>query len=252
MKKTATAAALLALLPFANANASAPELEARLKKQYPSTKIASVRDSAIRGVYEVILGKNVAYTDESGRYMIFGHMFDMKEQKDLTAGVLESLNRVDASLLPREDAIKTVRGNGERSVFVFSDPDCPYCKKLEVELGKLDNVTIYTMLFPLDSLHPAARGKSESVWCAPDRVAAWDALMLQGKQPETRRCDNPVARNVALGDSMGINGTPTMIFEDGTMASGALQAAAIERRLSDAAARRSESKPAAVTTKGEN
>ncbi|HND25833.1 MAG TPA: DsbC family protein [Rhodocyclaceae bacterium] len=211
--------------------ASSLDLEKRLREQYPATRITCVRESAVTGLYEVVMGRNVAYTDEAGRYMVFGHLYDMKEQKDLTAAVLDELNKVDVAALPLADAIKTVRGKGERKLFVFSDPDCPYCKRLEPELAKLDNVTIYTFLYPLDGLHPDARRKAQAIWCAKDRAKAWEAFMAAGKLPEGATCDNPVERNVHLGGSLGINGTPTLIFGDGAMAPGLLPAAEIERRL---------------------
>lgn len=229
MKKLALS--ILTVILAAPVAASPLEVEKRLKDQYPATKITAVRESPAKGIYEVVMGRNVAYTDEAGRYMIFGHLYDMKEQKDLTAGVLEALNKVNTSLLPKGDAIKKVQGKGERTLFVFSDPDCPYCKRLEAELAKVDNVTIYTLLYPLDGLHPDARRKAEAIWCAEDRVKAWDAFMQKGTLPESRSCDNPVDRNVRLGNSLGINGTPTIIFEDGALAPGMLPAAEIERRL---------------------
>ena len=211
--------------------ATSLDLEKRLREQYPATRIISVQESAVKGLFEVVMGRNVAYTDEAGRYMVFGHLYDMKDQKDLTAAVLDELNKVDVAALPLADAIKTVRGKGERKLFVFSDPDCPYCKRLEPELAKLDNVTIHTFLYPLDGLHPDARRKAQAIWCAKDRAKAWEAFMAAGKLPEGVTCDNPVERNVHLGGSLGINGTPTLIFGDGAMAPGLLPAAEIERRL---------------------
>ncbi|GAB1393002.1 DsbC family protein [Rhodocyclaceae bacterium] len=211
--------------------ANTSEVEQRLKDQYPATKITSVRESPAKGIYEVIMGRNVAYTDEAGRYMIFGHLYDMKEQRDLTAGVLEALNKVDMAMLPEADAIKKIQGRGERKMFVFSDPDCPYCKRLESELAKVDNVTIYTLLYPLDGLHPDARRKAQTIWCAKDRVNAWDEFIQKGTLPESRSCDHPIERNIRLGNALGINGTPTIIFEDGAITPGMLPAAEIERRL---------------------
>jgi thiol:disulfide interchange protein DsbC len=223
---------ILAAMAVVTAIAAPADVEKRLKDQYPATKITAVRESPAKGIYEVIMGRNVAYTDEAGRYMIFGHLYDMKEQRDLTAGVLEALNKVDISTFPQADAIKSVRGKGERKIFVFSDPDCPYCKRLENELAKVDNVTIYTMLYPLDGLHRDARKKAEAIWCAKDRVKAWDEFMQKGTLPESRSCDNPIERNIRLGNAMGINGTPTIIFEDGAIAPSMLPAVEIERRLS--------------------
>ena len=223
-------AALFAATPsFAD---TAADVEKRIKENYPASKITSVRESHVKGVYEVAMGRNVAYTDVSGRYMIFGHLYDMKEQKDLTASVLEELNKIDVSGLPVADAIQIVRGNGKRKLYVFSDPDCPFCKKLESNLAQLDNVTIYTFLYPLESLHPDAKRKARAIWCAKDRSKAWDGFMANGKLPEKAACDDSaIDRNIRLGTSLGINGTPTIIFGNGRVVPGAIPAEQIEYGL---------------------
>jgi len=220
--------------------ADAGDVEKRLKEQYPATKITAVRETPVQGVYEVAMGRNVAYTDASGRYMIFGHLYDMKEQKDLTAQRLEEINKIDVSALPLSDAIKTVKGDGSRKLYVFSDPDCPFCQRLEREtMPKLDNVTIYTFLYPLEELHPDAKRKAETIWCAKDRAKAWDDFMKSGKLPDqVTQCDNPVERNIRLGGSLGINGTPTIIMGDGTMVPGFVPASELERRLAAGAPQR--------------
>jgi hypothetical protein len=102
------------------------------------------------------MGANLAYVDQSGQYFLFGHLYDMKSQRDLTAERKDTLARIDFDALPLADAMKEVRGNGSRVLAIFSDPDCPYCQKLETDLRTLTNVTIYTFLMPLVSLHPAA------------------------------------------------------------------------------------------------
>lgn len=216
----------------------ATDVEGRLKELYPATKISAVRESPVPGVYEVVMGRNVAYSDESGRYMIFGHLYDMQAQRDLTAEVKDELNKIDVAALPIADAIKTVRGNGKRTLYVFSDPDCPYCKRLEAELAKLNDVTIYTFLYPLVGLHPDARRKAEAIWCATDRAKAWQTFMSSGTLPDHTACDNPIERNLRLGESLGINGTPTIVFADGRIAPGALPLAEIERRLTNDAVQR--------------
>jgi thiol:disulfide interchange protein DsbC len=215
----------------ASPNATETEMEARLKELYPSTRITAVRQSEVAGLFEVTMGRNVAFTDGSGRYFVFGHLFDMREQKDLTAQRLSDINRIDFAQLPLQDAIKTVRGDGSRKLAVFSDPDCPYCKGLEGELAKLENVSIYTFLFPLDGLHPEAKGKAERVWCAANPAKAWAALMATGKVAESSKCATPIARINQLATSLGINGTPTIILQDGSLIPGAAPAAEINRRL---------------------
>ena len=224
---------LVAVAGVASASPSATEaeMEARLKELYPSTRITAVRQSEVTGLFEVTMGRNVAFTDTSGRYFVFGHLFDMREQKDLTAQRLSDINRIDFGQLPLQDAIKTVRGDGSRKLAVFSDPDCPYCKGLEGELAKLENVSIYTFLYPLDGLHPEAKGKAERVWCAANPAKAWATLMTTGKVAESPKCATPIARINQLATSLGINGTPTIILQDGSLIPGAAPAAEINRRL---------------------
>ena len=212
-------------------NAAEAEMEARLKELYPSTRITAVRQSEVAGVFEITMGRSVAFSDSSGRYFVFGHLFDMKDQKDLTAQRLSDINRIDFAQLPLQDAIKTVRGDGHRKLAVFSDPDCPYCKGLEGELAKLDNVTIYTFLYPLDGLHPGAKGKAERIWCAANRVKAWSEFMSLSKLPDSPKCTSPIERINQLATSLGINGTPTIILQDGSLIPGAAPAAEIDRRL---------------------
>ncbi len=196
------------------------EIAKILNSLYPSTQIDRVRLSAFKGLYEVDMGKNIGYTDREGRYFLFGHVFDMQSREDITQARLDELNVVKFADLPLKDAIKTVHGNGERVLVVFSDPECPYCKGLEKELTKLNNVTIYTFLFPLDG-HPAAPMKAKAIWCSPDPQIAWHDFMLNNKQPTNKKdCDNPIERNVQLGHKLGINGTPTMILADGQVKPG--------------------------------
>ena len=222
------------MLPMAaQADDGAESLEKRLKDLYPATRIERVQASEIPTVYEVTMGKNSAYTDATGRYFVFGHLYDMKTQRDLTAERMEKQQRIDFSQLPLGDAIKTVRGKGERVLAVFSDPDCPYCKRLEAELDKLDNVTLYIFPYPLEGLHPEAVDKAVAVWCAPDRARAWADLMKTGKVPAKRDCENPIQRNIQLAQRLGINGTPTMVSADGRMLPGAAPGDRIEQWLAE-------------------
>ena len=129
------------------------------------------------------------------------------------------------------NAIKTVKGDGSRVFAVFTDPDCRYCKQLEGELSRLDNVTIYTFLYPLESLHPEAKTKAIGVWCSPDRVKAWNELMIAGKKPKLVACNSPITQNLALGSKLGVVGTPTLIAADGRLLPGSAPAEKIDQWL---------------------
>ncbi|ANC47601.1 DsbC family protein [Comamonas thiooxydans] len=223
-------AAALAVPAFAQDEAPASVVE-KFKTMYPKTTFKEIRKSQVSGLYEVVMGENIAYTDESGRYFIFGHLFDMQQQVDLTAQRKLDSRKTEFPAQHLGQAIKTVKGDGSRTLAVFSDPDCPYCKQLEGELARLDNVTIYTFLYPLESLHPEAKTKAVSVWCAPNKAKAWSELMLAGKKPKLVACNNPVNDNLVLGSKLGVVGTPTLIAADGRVLPGSAPAEKIDQWL---------------------
>lgn len=209
---------------------SSDEVMTNLKRLYPNTTFKSVKTTPVDGIFEVVMGKNVAYVESTGRYFFFGRLYDMPDQRDLTESVLNSAKRVDLSELPLKNAIKTVKGNGAKKLYVFSDPDCPFCKQLEQSLALVNNVTIYTFLLPLDQLHPDATRKAKAVWCSKDRSAAWKATMLDGKAPQDApaACDAPIADNIALAQKIHALATPILINEQGLINAGALPLAKLE------------------------
>ncbi len=235
MKKTLLMISIIASLQTVWADVNTAKNN--LAKTYPNTQFQSVTETPIAGIYQVVMGKNIAYTDETGKYFIFGHMFDMANQKDLTATVKEELNSIDFSTLPLQQAIKIVRGKGGskngREFALFTDPDCPYCQRLEETLAGMTDYTVYVFLFPIASLHPQAAVKAESIWCSKDKATAWHGLMLSGKKPETKTCKNPVEANIRLASQLGISGTPTMIHKSGKKLSGAVPRATLENWLGE-------------------
>ncbi|TDR30286.1 DsbC family protein [Hydromonas duriensis] len=205
---------------------------ANLQKRYPATPFKDIKNTPIAGVYQVTMGKNVGYVDESGRYFMFGHLFDMQSQTDLTAVPKDEANKLNFKDLPLEQAIKIKKGNGKQVFAVFSDPECPYCKQLENTLTRMDNYTQYVFLYPLDSLHPKAKGLAKQIWCAKQPAQAWQDLMLDGIAPtNTGDCAHPIDKNVELGGKLGASGTPTLIRADGTVSAGAMPRAELEQWL---------------------
>lgn len=207
------------------------QIKTNLAKQYPSTKFGAVDKTPIPGLYQVVMGKNIAYVESSGRYFLFGNLFDMKTQQDLTASVRAEANKVDFAKLPKEQAIKIVIGNGKRVFALFSDPDCPYCRRFEQTLSGMTDYTVYVFPFPIASLHPEAPATTEAIWCAGNQAQSWRDYLLQGKKPVVKRCANPIEKNVQLAEKLGIRGTPTLIHQDGRMTSGALDKAALNQWL---------------------
>lgn len=235
-------AAVFSMSAHVQANEVDPEMTIRLQALYPKTKFQQVNKSPVAGLTEVVMGQNIAYVDSTGRYFLFGKLYDMKAQQDLTANRMEEIQKIDLSRLDLSLAFKRVQGTGSRVLYVFSDPDCPYCKQLEKSLAMLENVTIHTFMMPLASIHPDAHRKAVSVWCAKDRAAAWGDLLLRGKEPKGAACDNPIDKVVALAESMGINGTPTLFSADGRKMAGTRDADAISKWLDGAVATKTANK----------
>ena len=230
---TLTFLVCLALTTPARADDPGPiaRIEAALKTAYPGTSFRDIRPTPLPGIFEVTMGRNLAYVGSDARHFLFGHLYDMQEQRDLTADRLEAARRIDFASLHLADAITTVRGNGARVLAVFSDPDCPHCRRLEQELARLDNITVHTFLYPLAELHPEARQRAIAVWCAPDRAIAWNALMMAGKAPPAAECAHPIDRNIALARKLGVEGTPALFDVRGRHLAGAAPAQRIEAFL---------------------
>jgi thiol:disulfide interchange protein DsbC len=235
----AALAAALALPAFAAPTAPTGEAAAvkkLLEQKFPGAEISHVSKTGyFGGVYEAMLDDKLIYTDLKAQYVMVGSIYDTTSKQNLTEQRQRKLNRVALDKLPMDLAFKRVKGDGSRKLIIFSDADCPFCHRLEEEMKGLDNVTIYTFLFPIDQLHPDAARKSKQIWCAPDRQKAWDQYFADGTVPDNAGdCGDPVARTQALGASLHISATPTLVFEDGSIVPGALPLAQIEQELANA------------------
>jgi thiol:disulfide interchange protein DsbC len=232
--------------PAPAATGEAAALKKSLEQKFPGADIGSItKTTYLGGLYEVQFDDRLIYTDAKGNHIIVGAVYDSATKANLTEERLRKLNRIDWSNLPLELAIKKVKGKGERKMVIFSDADCPFCKKLEDELKSIDNVTTYTFLFPIDQLHPDAARKSRQIWCSDDRQKSWDEFFVSGKLPDNKGdCPNPVAATQALGARLKITATPTMVLADGTLVPGALPAARLEAAIKEAEAEAK--KPAAA------
>ncbi len=222
----------LGLVALANANETA--LKKTIEAAYPKFSVDNISKTPYAGLYEVYIGGQLIYTDEKFTFLIVdGRVVDPKSKKDMTAERLNELNKIDFSALPLDLAIKVVKGNGSRKMAVFSDPDCPFCKRLEQnELVELNDVTIYTFLTPLDQLHPDASNKSKLIWCAPDRAKAWQDWILMGSLPKKpNTCDAPLEKIAALAKKYAVTSTPTLFFADGKRLTGAYPSAEIDKAL---------------------
>jgi len=237
MTKLFKHAALVALVAGLSQVACADEATVRkgFSAKFPKAQVKSVTKVPEVDLYEVVVGTDVYYVDGTLKYLVEGNLIDLKTEENITAERVRALKETPIAWndLPLDLAFKKVKGKGERKIAVFSDPDCPYCKRLENNIKDLENVTIYTFLFPLTDIHPQAKEKSKNVWCAADRQKAWDELMLKGVQPARKDCDHPVDKILAFTQKNNINSTPTMVMASGKRVNGAYPKEAIEEMLSE-------------------
>ena len=231
-----TAVALSAFVAFSKAAAdirpspASLSLQRRLVADYPNTKFTSVSESQVGGIFEVVMGTNVVYMDETGRYWFFGSVFDTKTQKDLTAQRKDDVARIDMSKLNKSYAMKTVKGNGVRVMYVFSDPNCGYCKLFEKSVAEMTDVTIYTFVVPL--LSDDSFIKASAIWCSADRADTYRRWMVQGIEPRGKSgCAAPNADIAAMAQAVGVSATPTMISSDGRVQRGAMGVAELNAWL---------------------
>jgi thiol:disulfide interchange protein DsbC len=223
---------LFAVMRPASANTEAVKIavEAWLQGRH---KVDEVRKTPISGMYEVRIGTELIYVDDKGEHaFVEGELVNIKVNRNLTRERVEELTRIEFKDLPIDLALKQVMGNGKRKLAVFEDPNCGHCRNLRVELNKLENVTLYTFTYPI--LAKDSITKVEAVWCAKDKLKAWNELMLTGRVPvNDGKCTNPVAKISEYGRKMKITGTPTLVFANGKRVPGGVPGAEL-RRLIDA------------------
>ncbi|MBZ4211386.1 MAG: DsbC family protein [Comamonadaceae bacterium] len=224
-----------ALALSAGALAQEATIRKNLAERIPQLqKIDEVSKSAMPGLYEIrVNGSEIYYTDGEGNFLLQGSLIDTRQRRNLTEERVDKLNAISFDALPLKDAFTIVRGTGKRKLAVFEDPNCGYCKRFERDLQKVDNVTIHMFLYPI--LSADSNEKSKNIWCAKDRVKAWQDWMVRDKAAATASCDiSAIERNVEIGRKHKITGTPTLIFADGTRVPGAITAAQVEKYLTDA------------------
>jgi len=235
MMRAAGVAALAAafLVPAA---AQSPEATIRknLAERVPQLeKIDEISKTPIPGLYELRMGTTILYSDAEGNFLIHGSLIDAKQQRNLTEERTDKLLAISFDSLPLKDSFTVVRGNGKRKMAVFQDPNCGYCKRFERDLQKVDNITIHMFLYPI--LGGDSPDKARNIWCARDKARSWQDWMVRDVAAGNATCDTaPLARNVEFGKKYRITGTPTLIFADGSRVPGAINAAQVEKHLSEA------------------
>jgi len=224
--------ALLVLFVASSAYAGEATIRVEMAKKFPYSKLISVSKTPYFGLYEVAFDNQLVYTDEKMTYLFSGNIIDMHTMKNLTKAREKQLYAIEFDTLPLDLAIKNVKGNGKRKLAVFTDPNCPYCKKLEKEMVNLTNATVYIFVLPI---LPGSEEKAKAIWCSPDRLKTWENQMLRGVEPPSEKaCDTTALTKITMhAKKLGINVTPTLIFEDGVIKPGTLTLDLIEEHLTE-------------------
>ena len=230
--KLAVYALLVAGLLSGTVRADEASVRQAFQAKFPKMPIESVNKTPFPGIYEVVLEGQILYTDEKLSYVFDGNLLDMRarEPRNLTQ---ETTSRIASSALAKSTdlALKRVRGNGKRVIYTFEDPNCGYCKELQKELLKVNDVTIYTFLWPI--LSPDSIDKSKGIWCSRDRAKAWEDYMIRGVAPAGKRdCDTTaLEKNAKLAQRFGLRGTPGVYIAGGQQIGGYVPADKLEAAL---------------------
>jgi len=208
----------LALAAF-SASADEASVKRAIEARFNGVAVESVTKTPYSGLYEVVIGDEIVYTDDKVSYLFTGNIIDANTRRNLTEERQQALLAVNFKDLPLDNAIKTVRGNGRRVMVIFADPRCGFCKQFEQNLYQLNDVTIYTMLYPV--IAPDSAEISRNIWCAKDPSRAWLDTMLKGVFPASKECTNPLEKNLALGKRLRVSGTPTTFLPSGQRIVGA-------------------------------
>ena len=237
MRKTLLIAVLLLALPgLAGEN----EIRQVIKTKFPNVRVDGVQPAPMPGLFEVRFqnqdGPQILYTDAQANFFIDGSLIEAKSGRNLTQERLQKLSAVEFSSLPLDLALKVQRGNGKRVLAMFTDPYCPYCRRLEQALLQIDDITIYVFMYPV--IRPENADHSRAVWCAPDRVKAWLELAATDtpKVPAGgATCANPIDKVLEFGRSLRVNGTPTLFFANGERAGGGMPLGQLRVKLDEIA-----------------
>jgi len=189
----------------------------------PGVEPESIEPAPLAGLYEVVLGPHIVYVSADGRYLVRGDVLDLEARANLTEAKRRQARLAAVETLGESSMIVYAPegGKAEHTVTVFTDVDCPYCQRLHREVPELveQGVAVRYLAFPRAGIPSGSYDKMMSVWCADDRQRAMTDAK-SGGSVTGKRCDNPIEQHYAMGQRVGITGTPTILLEDGEMIPG--------------------------------
>ncbi len=202
-------------------DAGAEKVRASLKVLVPHLKVDSVSKSPIPGLYEVSFGSHIIYVTEDGKYLVQGEITDLETREPITENRLKVRKKALLDSLDEKDMIVYGDKDLPYTVTVFTDIDCPYCRRLHAEVDEYNKngIRIRYLAYPRAGPDSPSEKKAMAVWCAKDRKQAMTDSK-SGKAVPYQECDNPVRAQYRLGQDFGISGTPALILENGEIIPG--------------------------------
>ena len=212
---------VFALLFAFAAHAATPEETVRgvLDKLAPGATVSGIEESPLPGFYQAVVGSQYIYISKDGRFLLDGGVYDVLNKVDITEAARDRQRAAGLAKIGADKRIVFAPANPKHSVTVFTDIDCPFCRRFHAQIDKYmaAGIAVEYVFLPLD-IHPGADLKSEAIWCATDRKAALNAAM-SGTDPGKAKCPNPIKELTDLARQMGVNSTPTMLAADGSKVS---------------------------------
>ena len=212
-------------LVLSDVNADEAAIRQAMTKSMPSVKVDSVKPAVVKGLFEVVVGANIYYVSEDGKYLLQGRLVDVAARKDLTEEKLNVTRKLAIEKMGQANMIVFKPKITKYTVTIFTDIDCGYCRKLHSEIDQYlaQGITIQYLFFPRAGKGSDSYNKAVSVWCAEDRNAALTASKKDQKLPE-KTCDNPIDKHMQLAAEFDVKGTPMIISENGNVYPGYLPA----------------------------
>ena len=216
-KMTATFVfALLSSSPIAYAETTLEEVKTKLAQVSPQLANADVEKTDVNGVFRFWSGANLTHVYYADGHLLIGDMLNLKRKVSLG----DEAKQTRIAKLLTDNSVKTIvygPKKPKRVVNVFTDIDCGWCRRLHNEVPKLTaaGVQVRYFAFPRAGLQSESANKYVSVWCSEDQQKAMDAAKA-GDTPESKTCENPIADTYALGQEVGVRGTPNIILDDGS------------------------------------
>ncbi len=222
----------LVLLLFGKSFALTNEEATHILKDYIKTDftILEIKEAPLEGFWEVVCAigqeRAILYVHKNLRFIISGQILDRQAKRNLTLDRLKDFRKVDPSTLHLENAIPM--GEGNRKLYVFTDPQCHFCSQLHEELKQIKNLQVFLFLYPLA---PSSYEKAKSIWCSKDRRKALEET-YQGKESKSPSCDTAaINKNMEIGRRLLIDSTPTLLFQNGKIVEGYVLPDALENLL---------------------